>query len=42
MKNILDLTKCESVNELIEGIQKDIKRRNSISFKIKKFFKNLF
>lgn len=40
--NTLDLTKCESVNEMIELMQKDIKRRNSIGFKIKKFFKNIF
>ena len=42
MKNTLDLTKCESVNEVIEQMQKDIKRRNSIGFKIKKFFKKMF
>ena len=40
--NTLDLTKCESVNEMIELMQKDIKRRNSIGFKIKKFFKKMF
>ena len=40
--NTLDLTKCESVNEMIELMRKDIKRRNSIGFKIKKFFKNIF
>ena len=40
--NTLDLTKCESVNEMIELMQKDIKRRKSIGFKIKKFFKKMF
>ena len=40
--NTLDLTKCESTNEMINLMQKDIKRRRSISFKIKKFFKNIF
>ena len=40
--NTLDLTKCESTNEMINLMQKDIKRRRSIGFKIKKFFKKLF
>ena len=40
--NTLDLTKCESTNEMINLMQKDIKRRNSITFKIKKFFKKMF
>ena len=40
--NTLDLTKCESTNEMINLMQKDIKRRRSIAFKIKKFFKNIF
>ena len=40
--NTLDLTKCESTNEMINLMQKDIKRRRSIGFKIKKFFKNIF
>lgn len=40
--NTLDLTKCESTNEMINLMQKDIKRRRSITFKIKKFFKNIF
>ena len=40
--NTLDLTKCESTNEMINLMQKDIKRRRSIIFKIKKFFKNIF
>ena len=40
--NTLDLTKCESTNEMIEQMQKDVKRRDSISFKIKKFFKKIF
>ena len=40
--NALDLTKCESANEMINLMQKDIKRRKSICFKIKKFFKNIF
>lgn len=42
MKNILDASKCETSNEVIELMQKDVKRRNSISFKIKKFFKKMF
>ena len=40
--NPLDLTKCESTNEMIDLMQKDIKRRRSICFKIKKFFKKIF
>ena len=40
--NTLDLTTCESTNEMINLMQKDIKRRRSIGFKIKKFFKNIF
>ena len=40
--NTLDLTKCESTNEMINLMQKDIKRRRSICFKIKKFFKKIF
>ena len=40
--NTLDLTKCESTNEMIDLMQKDIKRRRSICFKIKKFFKKIF
>lgn len=42
MKKILDASKCENFNEVIELMQKDIKRRNSIGFKIKKFFKKIF
>ena len=41
-QNILDVSKCETSNEIIELMQKDIKRRNSIGFKIKKFFKKMF
>ena len=40
--NALDLTKCENKKEMIDLMQKDIKRRNSITFKIKKFFKKIF
>ena len=40
--NILDASKCETSNEIIELMQKDIKRRNSICFKIKKFFKKMY
>lgn len=42
MKKILDASKCENFNEVIELMEKDIKRRNSIGFKIKKFFKKMF
>lgn len=41
-KNILDASKCENFNDVIDLMQKDIKRRKSIGFKIKKFFKKLF
>lgn len=41
-KNILDATWCEDNDQLIYAMQKDIKRRKSIGFKIKKFFKKLF
>ena len=41
-KNILDATWCEDNDQLIYAMQKDIKRRKSICFKIKKFFKKLF
>lgn len=40
--NILDATWCEDNDQLIYAMQKDIKRRKSIGFKIKKFFKKLF
>lgn len=41
-KNILDASKCETSNEIIDLMMKDVKRRNSISFKVKKFFKKMF
>lgn len=41
-KNVLDATQCETIDQLIELMQKDVKRRKSISFKVKKFFKKLF
>ena len=41
-QNILDASKCETSNEVIDLMMKDIKRRNSIGFKIKKFFKKMF
>lgn len=41
-KNILDASKCENFNEVIELMEKDVKRRNSIGFKVKKFFKKMF
>lgn len=41
-KNILDATWCEDNDQLIYAMQNDIKRRKSIGFKIKKFFKKLF
>lgn len=41
-KNILDATWCEDPEQLIYVMQKDIKRRKSICFKVKKFFKKLF
>lgn len=42
MKNILDASKCETFNEIIELMEKDIKHRKSIGFKVKKFFKKMF
>ena len=41
-QNILDASKCETSNDVIDLMMKDIKRRNSIGFKIKKFFKKMF
>ena len=41
-KNVLDAAWCEDNDQLIYAMQKDIKRRKSIWFKIKKFFKKLF
>lgn len=41
-QNILDASKCETSNEIIELMEKDMKRRKSIGFKIKKFIKKMF
>lgn len=42
MKNVLDASHCESVNEVIELMKKDTKRRKSVCFKVKKWFKKMF
>lgn len=41
-QNILDASQCESFDEVIELMEKDIKRRKSVSFKVKKWFKKMF
>ena len=42
MKTILDASNCNTNEEIINLIEKDIKRRHSIGFKIKKFFQRVF
>ena len=42
MDKILDASNCESFNEIIEVIEQDMKRRKSVSFKVKKWFKKMF
>ena len=41
-KNILDASKCESFNEIIDLMEQDVKRRKTIGFKVKKWFKKMF
>ena len=40
--NILDASMCESFNEIIDLMEQDVKRRMTVSFKVKKWFKKLF
>lgn len=40
--NILDASMCESFNEIIDLIEQDMKRRKTVSFKVKKWFKKMF
>ena len=42
MNKILDASNCESFNEIIGVIEQDMKRRKSVSFKVKKWFKKMF
>lgn len=40
--NILDASMCESFNEIIDLMEQDMKRRKTVSFKVKKWFKKMF
>lgn len=40
--NILDASVCESFNEIIDLMEQDMKRRKTVSFKVKKWFKKMF
>lgn len=42
MKKVLDASNCKNLNEIIDLMESDIKRRKSICFKVKKFFKKMF
>ena len=39
--NILDASMCESFNEIIDLMEQDVKRRKTVSFKVKKWFKKM-
>ena len=40
--NVLDASMCESFNEIIDLMEQDVKRRKTVSFKVKKWFKKMF